>query len=229
VILGASAFPEIAELIRDINHGASRYAVRCLLDDDPARLGSAVEGVPVTGPLDLWVDHPDALFVMGIGSFRTRMARHAILTRLAIPDDRWASLVHPAAKIYSTASVGAGAIVHHGAVVANGARLGRWVIVLWNTVVGADAQVGDGAMLTSNVTTNSGVRIGPYAFVGAGSAVAERVEVGPGAMVAMGSRVLRDVPAGVFQFGEPPRVLGREPVPDDVIRSWTAWSRRSDD
>ena len=92
--------------------------------------------------------------------------------------------------------------------------------VHWNSVVGADNRVGDGALLTSNVTTNSGVEIGPYGFVGSASAVAENVTIGPGAMIGMGSVVLRDVAPGVFQFGNPPRVLSREDVPQTILDDW---------
>ena len=220
IFLGASPFREVGELVRDINDVSPTFDLRAILDDDPSLHGTEVEGLPVLGSLETARDHGDARFAFAIASHGTRLACHAILERLALPPERYATLVHPRAKVYSSATVGHGSIIHCGAVIGNGARLGNWVTVHWNAVVGADNRIGDGALLTSNVTTNSGVKIGPYGFIGSASAVAEGVTVGPGAMVGMGSLVLRDVPAGVFQFGNPPRVLSREDVPQGILDEW---------
>ncbi len=222
VFLGASALPEVLQLVRDIKAEHEQFRVVAALDDDPSLQGTEIEGTPVTGPLAACAEYPDASFVLTIGSYRSRLLRAEILDRLGLPRARFASLVHPGAKVYETAEVGPGSIIHFGAVIANGSRLGCHNIVLWNSVIGAGNLLGDGVMVTSGVVTNSGAKIGSFAFIGSGSRVAEDVVVGPGAMVAMGSNVFRDVPPGVFQMGEPPRVLSREEVSDKLIQEWAS-------
>lgn len=227
VILGATAYPEIAELIRDINDTGSRYSVRCILDDNNDLHHKRIEGVEVIGGIDLAREHRDACFVMGIGSHKSRLIRRQIVDRLNISDDRWATLIHPRAKVYASASIGSGSIVHCGAVVGNGARLGRWVIVLWNSVLGANTIIGDGAMCASNVTVNSRVKIGSYSFVGAASAIADSICLEPGAMIGMGSLIIRDVPLGAFQFGFPSRILSRDDVPREIVDDWQTFKAES--
>ncbi|WP_172822197.1 acetyltransferase [Magnetospirillum moscoviense] len=225
IFLGATAVPELIDVLVDINQAGGSWAPRGILDDNPDLAGTTIAGLPVLGPLERVAEHPDARFVFAIGSHSTRLARHSILCRLDLPDDRYATLIHPGAKVYASASIGAGSIIHFGAVIANGVRLGRWVIVLWNSVIGADSRVGDGALITSQVTTNSGVRIGSYSFIGSASAIAEAVTIGPGAMVGMRSLVLRNVASGTFQFGDPPRILSRQEVPDGIIANWEEFTR----
>jgi sugar O-acyltransferase (sialic acid O-acetyltransferase NeuD family) len=221
IFLGARAVPELTELVRDINDAEHQYEMVGILDDEVSLHGTEVEGIPVTGGLDKVSDFPDARFVFSIGSFRNRIERYEILQRLGLADDRYATLIHPRAKVYCSATISCGSIIHCGAVVGNGARLGRWVIVLWNAVIGANNILGDGVLVTSNVTTNFSVNIGSYAFIGTASAIAENVTVNPGAMVSMTSLVLRDVEAGTTIFGNPPRTLSTDPVPDRVLKEWS--------
>jgi len=214
VIMGATAVPEMIDLIRAINEAQPTFELYAILDDNPELANSTIEGIPVTGGLDSHTDHPGAQILFTIGNHESRFTRRAILDRLALPDERYATLIHPASNVYQSASIGAGSIIHFGAVVANGAKLGRWVEVLWNSIIGANATLEDGVKVASNVTTNSGVRAERFSYLAAASAIAEEVTIGAGAVVGMGSIVTRNVEPGAFVFGNPPRVLKKDQLPD---------------
>lgn len=220
VFLGATAFCEIAEIARDINRIEPRYSIRAILDDDRRLHGTAVEGTPVEGPLEECGRFPDARFVMGIGSYKTRMIRHSIIERLGLPDDRYATLIHPRSKIYPTAKIGAGCVVQCGAVIAADTVLEPFAHVLFNSFVGVANRICRGALLASLVSTAGGVTIGHYAHLGTTCSVAEGRSVAAGAQVAMGSMVLRDVPLGAFVLGNPARRFRVEPVDDEIARLW---------
>lgn len=223
VFLGAStAFHEIVDVVRDINDVAPRWRVSAILDDNPASHGTALQGVPVTGPLASWRDHQDAEFVFAIGSFRTRLKRLALLRDIGLPADRCPPLVHPRAKVYPTATIAAGCIVHMNAIVTGDARLDEFVIVTFNAVVGPNVRLHRGAMLTTAAVLLTAVEVGACAFIGAASCVAEGVRIGPGAMVGMGSHVYRDVRPGAYVLGSPPRELRRDDVPAELLDGWTA-------
>jgi sugar O-acyltransferase (sialic acid O-acetyltransferase NeuD family) len=208
VFLGAStAFAEISELIRDINRVEERYEVVALLDDNSQLHGQSFGGVPVVGALELVHNYPTAKFVFGIGSFRTRSVRLEIVKRLNLPEDRYVSLIHPNAKVYSSATVGAGSIIHSGVVIGNDVDVAPFAIVTFNSAIGPRCVIGRGAMVTTLVTVLSGAVIGPCAFIGAGSCIAEGITIGPGAMVGMASAVFRDVAPGTFVLGNPARVV----------------------
>ncbi len=220
IFLGASAFPEIAEIVRDINHLEPTFEIAAILDDNSSLHGTSVEGCPVLGPLEQVHSYQDASFILGIGAYRTRLIRYQVLQRLNLSRERFATLVHPAAKIYSSATVGLGCIIHSGALIFNNSVLEDFVVVYPNTVIGARNLICEGALITSMVTTTSNVIIGSYSHVGTGSSVAEAVRIGPGAQVGMGSLVLKDIPPGVFCLGNPLRFLAKAEVPDELLERW---------
>lgn len=222
VFLGAStAFDEIVEIVRDVNAEKPRWEVVAALDDAEHAKGTSIQGVPVAGRLEDWTRFRDADFVFAIGSHRTRMLRLAILDRLRIPENRFPSLIHPRAKVYTTATVGAGSIVHMNVAVLAGAVLEPFAIATFNAIVGPRAALRRGAMLASAAVALTEVEIGACAFVGAASCIAEGVRIGPGAMIGMGTHVFRDVYPGAFVLGHPPREMRRDEVPPGLLTGWT--------
>ena len=221
VFIGASnAFFEISEIIRDINNVEESYEIIAVLDDNPQLHGGQLDGVPVMGRLDLVHQYPDAQFVFGIGSFKTRLVRNDILKRLNIPDERFVTLIHPSSKIYPSAKIGPGCIVYPGVVICNDVVLDPFSIITFNSVLWPYVKLGRCAMVTTMVVVLSGVQISASAFIGAGSVLAERIKIGPGAVVIMGSLVLRSVKPGAFVHGNPARLLYSAEVPAELMLGW---------
>lgn len=220
VFFGATAFREHAQIVRDINKQTPTYSIDAILDDNPCLHGTRIDGVQVVGPLDEHVEFPDAQFVFGIGSVEARLARYGILERLAIPSERYATLIHPTATIYSSASIGHGCIIFPGAVVSCDTTVAEWAQLLTNSNVGVSNYVCEGALVAALVATTADVLLGPFSHVGAGSCVAPSVMIGAGAQIGMGSVVLRDVPNGAFVLGNPATVVRRDDVEPDVVRIW---------
>lgn len=225
LFLGAStAFLEIQEIIHDLNRVKARHRIVGLLDDDPRRHGTEVGGVKVLGPLDAALDYPDAQLVFGIGSHRSRMVRHMIIDRLKIPEDRFISLVHPAAKVYPSARVGPGCIVHSGVVVGNDVVLEGFNVVTFGALLGPYVHLGRFAMVTSLAIVLTRVTLGPAAFIGAGACLQDGIRIGPGALVGMASAVYRDVDPGAVVLGNPAKVAYRVRVPPELLASWAVTS-----
>lgn len=220
VVLGASAFGEVSEIIRDINQVEPTYDIIGILDDDENWHHKTVEGYPVLGPLNLAQEFEEAFFVLAVGSYRSRLARYDILQRLAIPNDRYATLIHPTAKVYSTSKVGYGCILFPGVVVFNDTTIEDFSMVLANSVIGVRNRLCEGAIVASLVSTSKEVVIGHYAHIGTGSCLSDDMKVGCGAQVAMGSLIFRDVPPGSFCFGNPQRFLDKVEVPEEIMEKW---------
>jgi sugar O-acyltransferase (sialic acid O-acetyltransferase NeuD family) len=178
-----------------------------VLDDDPARHGDLVDGVPVLGPTDLVHDHPDAALVPCVASPHRPGGRLRLVDRLALPAHRWASVVHPAASIAPGTVLGAGAIVLAGVVVTAPIDIGRFLMAMPHVLLTHDDEVADGATLAGRATLAGGVRVGRGAYVGQGALVREHVVIGAEAVVGMGSVVLSDVPDGQTWAGVPARKL----------------------
>lgn len=177
------------------------------LDDDPARHGADLDGLPVLGGSQIVHEMPDAAVLVCIASARRPLGRMNVVRRLGLPEDRYATVVHPAASVPEGASLGPGTVLLAGTVVTTPLRLGAHVVAMPHVLVTHDDEVGDGVTFAGRAALGGAVRVGESAYLGQGSCVREGVSIGAGAVVGMGSVVLTDVPAGEVWVGNPARRL----------------------
>jgi sugar O-acyltransferase (sialic acid O-acetyltransferase NeuD family) len=206
VVLGAGrGSAELVDFLRD-EHPRAEVVV---LDDAHPNGPTSLEGWPVVGPLALAsaLSGAGARVAMGIANSRQLGLRNDVAARLALPDERWLTCVHPAATVSPSAAVGPGAIVYPGARVAVAARVGRLALVYYNAVVHHDAVLGDGAVLCAGALLAGGVVVGEGSYLGIGCVVREGVRIGRRALVGMGAVVTRDVSDGARVAGVPARPL----------------------
>lgn len=164
------------------------------------------------GPAYSVHDHPAALILLCTGNPANFASRRVIAQRLALKDDRYATLVHPSASVALSCGVGRGSILLAHVAVTADAEIARHVAVMPQVVVTHDCRVGDFATLASGVRLGGGCNVEPGAYVGSGACVRENVTVGAGALVGMGSIVTRDVPANRLWFGTPATDRGPAPA-----------------
>lgn len=183
---------------------ASGDEVIGILDDDPAQTGRIVLGAKVLGPVEASFVPDDAVVILGIGS---NHARRAIAQKLKV---RYASVIHPAAVVHPSVTIGAGTAVFAGAVIQPDSTIGEHTIVNTSAsvdhdnAIGAFVHIGPGAHLSGTVTVRDG------ALIGIGSAVIPGMIVGEWATVGAGSAVVSSVPAGVKVAGCPAKPLNKE-------------------
>lgn len=187
------------------------WTVLGMLDDDPARHGGTVDGVPVLGPTAAVHAYPDAAALACVASARDPLRRQRLVRRLRLAPQRWATLVHPAAALAPGVTVGAGALLLAGVVVTAPQRIGAHVVAMPHVLLTHDDDVGDCATLAGRVALAGGVRVGTGAYLGAGALVREGLRVGAGAVVGMGTVVLHDVPDGEVWAGAPAHRLPPPP------------------
>ncbi|MFJ7271008.1 NeuD/PglB/VioB family sugar acetyltransferase [Streptomyces sp. NPDC099050] len=214
LIVGAGGFArETAQAVRDAAAAdlaagrAPRLRLAGHLDDDPALHGREVDGVPVLGGSALVHERPAARVVVCVGSPRDYGVRARLVRRLALPESRYATVIHPAAALSGSSVLGPGTVLLAHCVLTAAVRVGAHVAVMPHVVLTHDDEVGDFATLASGVRLGGGVRLGRGAYVGAGALVREYIEVGAWSLTGMGSTVLADVPAGEVWAGSPARRL----------------------
>jgi sugar O-acyltransferase (sialic acid O-acetyltransferase NeuD family) len=208
IVLGAGGnCRDIVDAMLDANRAAAAPLFEPLgyLDDDPAKLGTVLGGVPVLGPLAAWTDHPAASFVNGVNGVELTRRTGQILGDLGIPSERWTNVLHPSAVVSTMAQLGTDVVLLANVTVNSDVRIGDHVMVLPNSVVSHDVVIEDHCYLTPGVVLAGYVHLGEGAYIGAGASVRHRVTVGAGAVVGMGSVVLNDVAAGATVYGSPAR------------------------
>jgi len=218
IVVGAGGFSrETADAVRACIDRGERWKLLGFVDDDPGRTDTAIDGLPVLGPVDTVRARTDTRLVVGTGRPDNYTSRLRIVRRLALPTDRYVSIVHPDASISYSTTIGAGTGVLAGTVTTTSVRIGNHVAIMPGVVLSHDGLVEDYATITSGVRLGGTVHIGTGAYIGAGALVRERVSIGAWSMIGMGSVVTRDVPAGQLWFGTPARNHGDAPVPPELL------------
>ncbi|MFI6247671.1 acetyltransferase [Streptomyces sp. NPDC051016] len=204
VIVGAGGFArETAQAVAD----AGEFKLLGHLDDNPALHGTDVDGVPVLGGCDLVHELTGARVVICVGNPRDYAARARLVRRLALPADRYATVIHPTASVSATSEIGPGTVLLAHCALTAAVRVGAHVAVMPQVVLTHDDVVEDFATLTSGVRLGGGARLERGAYVGSGALVREGTTVGAWSLVGMGSAVLGDVPPGEVWVGSPARRL----------------------
>lgn len=176
------------------------------VDDATQKQGGAVYGIPVHDrtAFERW---PLARVLAVPGSPDSFAHRRRAIESLALPRERFATVVHPSAQISPRARIGFNTLVMAGAVVTSGADVGSHCCILPNTVVHHDASIGDWTLVGASVTVAGGVRIGSNCYIGSASSIRNGVRIGDFALVGMGANVVADVDEDSRVAGNPARIL----------------------
>jgi sugar O-acyltransferase (sialic acid O-acetyltransferase NeuD family) len=210
VIIGAGGLArETAQAVRD----AGELTLLGHLDDNPALHGTEVDGVPVLGGCDLVHELPQAQAVVCVGSPRDYASRARLVRRLALPESRYATVVHPTAVVSATSRIGPGSVLLAHCVLTAAVRVGAHVAVMPQVVLTHDDEVADFATIASGVRLGGSTRLERGAYVGAGALLREGLVIGAWSLIGMGSTVLHDVPPGEVWAGSPARLLREAAAP----------------
>ena len=177
------------------------------LDDDDARDGGLLAGVPVVSWSRFSRDREafgDVAIALGIGDNAARGRSFERARALGVPV---VTLIHDRAVVAPSARVGEGAVVMAGAVINPDADVGRGVIVNTAAVVEHDVVLGDFVHLSPNAALGGAVQVGAFAHVGLGASVLPCVRIGARVRVGAGAVVLRDVAPDLTVAGVPARPL----------------------
>lgn len=209
VIIGAGGTSrEIADTVHAINRLDPRWNLLGFLDDDAAKQGRLIDGLPVLGTLAATAGY-DAQFIIGVASWRNPRVRRAIVERLALPRERYTTIVHPSASISSNAVIGTGTAILQNVVITPGTIVGNHTLILQNVTMAHDQVVEDFVTIASGATLAGFVRLCAGCYLGAGCTIMNGITVNAEALVAVGAVVMNDVPPGRTVAGNPAR-----PLPD---------------
>ncbi|MDQ4504335.1 NeuD/PglB/VioB family sugar acetyltransferase [Sinomonas sp. ASV322] len=204
LIVAASGLArEVMALVR----GGDDFDLLGILDDDPVRVGSLLDGAHVLGPLAEVRKHPNARLVVCVGSGAIRADIVRRLAALGLPPGRFATIIHPSAIIPEGCSVGEGSILLANVVMTAAVTLGRHVVVMPGVTLTHGDFVDDYATFGAGVAVGGSVVVGRAAYLGMNSSIRQRTRVGARAVVGMGAAVVSDVPEGQTWVGVPARPM----------------------
>jgi len=201
LILGTGTFAmEVTDLITDLRNPG--YTVEGYVESlHPEKAGSTLLERPVHWVDDLGQFCDSHLAVCALGTPR----RHTFVEKARHQGMRFATLIHPGARVSRTVTIGEGTIISPGTVVASYTEIGSHVIINRGALIGHHIQIADYVTISPGVNLAGGTSIGTMAYVGMGANVLETLEVGEGAVIGAGSVVTRDVPPHTRVMGVPAR------------------------
>lgn len=165
--------------------------VACVADDRP-QPGAVLLGHAVIGGREALLARRDGIdsVIVAIGDNRSRLEVAAWLLAQGFILQ---SVVHPAAAVAPSASIGAGTLIMPGAVVNADARIGPNAIINSGAVVEHDCDVGEGVHVAPGAVLCGGACVGACALVGAGAVVLPGVKVGAALLVKAGTVAARNM------------------------------------
>lgn len=204
--LCAAGNPEAVRLAITVNETNRCWDRIVILDDDEAKHGSTIMGIPIAGPFsDLAAHQPgDQAVNLVARSTRGRERARARIESFGIP---LTSLIHPTVDLRG-ATIGKAVTLYGGSVISALSTVGDHAIVFTQAVLGHGATLGVGAVLAPGAVVNARVRVGDRAYIGSNASVLPDLEIGPEATVSACSAVLGDVPAGCTALGVPAEIMG---------------------
>lgn len=204
VLLGTGGFArETAAVIESINAVEPKWHLVGFLDDNENVQGSLVAGYPVLGPLEWSRQHEDVMVVACMGNPHNYGSRKAVVDRLNLPLERYATLLHPTACVGGDSRIGAGTVVLAGTVLTVDVQVGNHVSVMPHVLLTHDNHIADFVTLTGGVRLAGVVSVQEGAYLGSGALIDSGVTIGAWSQIGAGSLVRRSVPAGEVWWGSP--------------------------
>lgn len=170
------------------------------------RCESQLRGLPV-----FWVEEigPLAsthLAVCGLAT--THRKRYA--EQVAAIGFRFATLIHPSARVSSKAVLGEGCLISPMCSVSAYTTLGQHVFVNRGALIGHHTTIGDYVTIHPGANVAGMVTVGDGTYIGMGAVVIDKMNIGSGSIVGAGAVVTKDVPDRVQVVGVPAKVVKTE-------------------
>lgn len=155
--------------------------------------------------VELLRNEKDIFFFIAVGDCWIRKALYA---RLNLEDDRYATIIHPAAFVDTNVILGHGVGIMPQAIVHNGTSIGNHTIVNSASVIEHKNQIADFVSISPNTTLCGFVTVNSGTFIGVGSTVVQCLTIGSDTIIGAGSLVLKNIPPRSIAYGSPVVVVG---------------------
>lgn len=191
IIIGASGHGKVVANIAKLNG----YKDIIFLDNNSDITECA--GYPVIGPDSLLTEFEGDVFV-AVGNARIRKRLMDRNEGRVFP-----ILIHPAAEIAESVTIGIGSVIMAGAVVNPGAKIGKGCIINTLSSVDHDCIVEDYCHISVGAHLAGTVFVGKETWIGAGATVSNNVNICQSCIIGAGTVVIKDINVPGTYFGVP--------------------------
>ncbi len=154
-------------------------------------------------------DHPDILWVNGVGSVGDPSRRKGIYEQWTGRGRVFPSVIHPNAYVAEDTAIASGAQIMAGAIIQPAVSIGDNCIINTRSSIDHDSFIGNHVHISPGAVLCGNVHIEDEAHVGAGAIIKQGIRVGKGSIVGAGAVVVNDVRPGATVVGVPAREVSR--------------------
>jgi len=192
-------------------NGNAMEAIECLddnwefigfIDDNLFKLKKSYDGHPIysRSVLDKYLE---SNILAVYGGPKTYINRKRVIESLNIPEERFATIIHPKALISNNVTVGKNTLIMGGVVVTSNAIIGNHVVILPNSVIHHDTVINDYSLVGSGVVISGNVTINNNCYIGSGSKIKNHLSIGSNTLVGIGSNVTNNFSDNLTIIGNP--------------------------
>jgi len=192
-------------------NGNAMEAIECLdddwefigfIDDHLFKLKKSYDGHPIysRSVLDKYLE---SNILAVYGGPKTYINRKRVIDSLNIPEERFATIIHPKSLISNNVTVGKNTLIMGGVVVTSNAKIGNHVVILPNSVIHHDTVINDYSLVGSGVVISGNVTINNNCYIGSGSRIKNHLSIGSNTLVGIGSNVTKNFSDNLTIIGNP--------------------------
>ena len=200
----------VQSTVEDINAIEKKWEILGFLND---RETDPINGSPVLGKIDFetvqsFLKDPDVYFFYTLISVKLNFKFLPKLLDLKIPEERFATLIHPSAVVSKFAKIGYGTCIQPFVSVGPNTVIGNHVQIYAQALVGHGASIENYSYIANNACIGADVHLMEGAYLGTNATTLEFVKLGKWSIIGIGAVVLKDVANYAKVVGNPARQIG---------------------
>ncbi|WP_405377616.1 hypothetical protein [Nonlabens sp. Asnod3-A02] len=211
IIIGGFGNGTVAQsTVNDINERSKEWELLGFLND---REDGPINGSPVLGKIDKetaakYLEDENVYFLYTLISVKLNFNFIHKLTDLEIPNERFATLIHPTAVVSKNAKIGFGVSIQPFVSVGPNVSIGNHVQIYAQSLIGHGSTLEDYSYVANNACIGADVVLKEGAYLGTNATTLEFVSLGKWSVSGIGSVIIRDVDDYGKVVGNPAKSIG---------------------
>jgi len=174
--------------------------------NDNEKVNDSINGHPVlggTGDIAKFLEMKDVYFMWAIHVIGCGPMRERLFNKMAIPKERFATIVHKSAFVAPNAILEPGAFVMANTYVGPATKVGQCSLIMANCVIGHNDDIGPFNHISAGAIVSSYIKTGKFVDICLGTKIIEKVQMGDYSVAGAASLVLKDVLEKEVHVGSP--------------------------